>query len=161
MKFLNYFLKILVIMNNEKWPPTRTLFWKFWNRKLIIINFAGPKQLKVIYGTFLIWGFRYTVWSLACNMKSLLFHFTSYKHKPWQHSQSCHLVWTSIQFYLIPTHMQHVNSAWPFWWMCFAYPSRQTDLPGAQVGSSCVFGSLSWVCLWCPECADSRVFPCH
>ena len=32
--FLSYFLKILVIMNNEKWPPSRILFWKPWNWNL-------------------------------------------------------------------------------------------------------------------------------
>ena len=34
--FLHCFLKILVIMNNEKWLPAHILFWKPWNRNLII-----------------------------------------------------------------------------------------------------------------------------
>jgi len=41
MRFLHCFLKILVIMNNDKWPPARILFWKPWNGNPII-NFAWP-----------------------------------------------------------------------------------------------------------------------
>ena len=41
------FLKILVIMNNEKWPPACILFWKPWNGNLIF-NFAWPKEPAVL-----------------------------------------------------------------------------------------------------------------
>jgi len=43
MRLIFVFFKILAIMNDEKWPPARMIFWKSWNRKLAI-NFAWPTK---------------------------------------------------------------------------------------------------------------------
>ena len=49
MRFLSCFLKILVIVNNEKWPPAHILFWN-WNLIFLLFFHWSTEKLVGLMG---------------------------------------------------------------------------------------------------------------